>query len=235
MQSAIQQAATELYDLAARTLKTLRWRMNHPAGHNPILGTRGLHFSIGGASWKPLVELGFEIEVRGSLHLADEIRNEIETMVAEGSDEPLGHELHREALAQRRHNPRSSLIIAISAAEVGFKECVGDLIPGARWLIDHVPSPPLVQMLSEYLPLLPAKCKINDKVLPPPKEILECLTKAVNMRNTATHTGKQTIEPDTLKEILLAVKDVLCLLDYYRGSAWALDYIRPETRSALHS
>jgi hypothetical protein len=147
MRSAINQASAELYDHTAKTIKTLRWRTNHPAEHNPILGTRGFYFSTDGAEWKSLMELSIEMEVLGSLDLAEEIRNEIETMIVAGTDEPLGHELYREALAHRHQNPRSSLIIAIAAAEVGFKECVGDLIPGARWLVDHVPSPPLVQMV----------------------------------------------------------------------------------------
>ena len=55
------------------------------------------------------------------------------------------------------------------------------------------------------------------------------------MRNATTHTGRQVIESDTLKEILSSVKDVLWLLDYYRGSAWALDFIRREIRSTLLS
>jgi hypothetical protein len=42
----------------------------------------------------------------------------------------------------RRANPRSALIIGMSAAEVGFKQCVGYLVPDAAWLANHVPRPP---------------------------------------------------------------------------------------------
>jgi hypothetical protein len=153
LRSVIGQAIRELRDYTAKTVKTIRWRKNQRTGHNPIPATRGFFFSMDGTEWTPLSELTFEMEVRASLDLSAEIRNEIETIVRAGGDEPLGHELHREALSHRDQNPRSSLIIAMAAAEIGFKELVGDLVPAARWMIDNAPSPPLVRMLAEYLPL----------------------------------------------------------------------------------
>ncbi len=197
-------------------------------GSQSNTGHAGILLSMDGTKWIPLQDLTFEVEVHASLDLPAETRNEVETIVRAGADEPLGHELHREALSHRDQNPRSSLIIAIAAAEIGFKELVGDLVPAARWIIDNAPSPPLVRMLTEYLPLLPVRCRIKDEIRLPPPRIMECLKKAVNMRNATTHTGRQVIESDTLKEILSSVKDVLWLLDYYRGSAWALEFIRPE-------
>lgn len=235
MRSAFGQATTELRDYAARTIKTIRWRTNQQAGHNPIPATRGSFFSMDGTKWIRLQNLTFEAEVYVSLSLPVETRNEIETIVRTGGDEPLGHERHREALSHRVQNPRSSLMIAIAAAKISFKELVGDLVPAARWIIDNAPSPPLVRMLTEYLPLLPVRCRVEGEIRLPPPRIMECLKRAVNMRNATTHTGRQVIESDTLKEILSSVKDVLWLLDYYRGSAWALDFIRPEIRSTLLS
>jgi hypothetical protein len=63
---------------------------------------------------------------------------------------PLGHELFSEAWAQRMVNRRSSLVIGIAAAESGFKEFVGKLLPQANWLIQNIQSPPLVKMLVEF-------------------------------------------------------------------------------------
>ena len=99
-----------------------------------------------GTKWIRLQNLTFEAEVSVSLSLPVETRNEIETIVRTGGDEPLGHEQHREALSHRVQNPRSSLMIAIAAAKISFKELVGDLVPAARWIIDNAPSPPLVRI-----------------------------------------------------------------------------------------
>ncbi len=90
----------------------------------------------------------------------------------------------------------------------------------------NVPSPPLVKMLQEYLPQLPVRCKIQGKVLPPPDEILNTLRKAVTLRNRVAHASGMALKYDTVEEILLAVRDVLWLLDYYRGMKWAYDHAR---------
>jgi hypothetical protein len=47
------------------------------------------------------------------------------------------------------------------------------------------------------------------------------------------HGNPENVEPDDLKELLLVVRDVLWLCDYYRGAKWAIDYLRPQTRAAL--
>ncbi len=233
LKSAIQQAARELHDLTAATVRAIRWRSDHRAAHTPINGTRGLFFSMDGSKWMSLVELHISVEVIGSVHLTEGARREIEEIVASNRTEPLGHDLHREAWEQRRTNPRSSLIIGIAAAEVGCKECISSLVPDARWLAENSPSPPLDHMLAEYIPLLPGKCTFEGKTLAPPDEIIKVVKKGVTMRNKVTHVGTQAIAPNTLDEVLLAVQDLLWLLDYYAGSAWALAYLRPEVRSKL--
>ena len=65
-------------------------------------------------------------------------------------------------------------------------------------------------MLRDYLPLLPVKNTIGGRVLPPPQdEILNVLTKGVQLRNKVTHTGAAEPKYETLEEVLLAVRDVL--------------------------
>lgn len=39
----------------------------------------------------------------------------------------------------------------------------------------------------------------------------------------------------SLQESLAAIRDVLWLLDYYCGHAWAFDYLRPTTQAALRA
>lgn len=70
----------------------------------------------------------------------------------------------------------------MAAAEVGFKQCVGRLVPDAEWLANNVPSPPLHMMLSQYLPLLPSKLKVQGKVLRPPKRIITVLKQGAEAR-----------------------------------------------------
>jgi hypothetical protein len=69
-----------------------------------------------------------------------EITDYVSTVVANGGDEPLARQILREAWAQKSASPRSALVLAIAAAEVGFKQCVSQLVPEARWLVEEIPS-----------------------------------------------------------------------------------------------
>lgn len=94
-------------------------------------------------------------------------------------------------------------------------------------------KPPIVKMLEEYLPRLPARQSFDGHVLPPPPPIIKQLKKAITSRNGLTHAGAESLKGDSLKEALNAIEDVLWLLDYYAGGEWALHHMRKETRVAL--
>jgi hypothetical protein len=121
----------------------------------------------------------------------------------------------------------------MASAELAVKRCIGVLVPDAEWLATHLPTPPLIRILAEFLPRLPARCLIGDKVVPPPPAIMQVLKKGITIRNDATHAGIATPTGDQVEEILVAVEDLLWLLDYYTGEEWALGYVRAETRTAL--
>jgi hypothetical protein len=158
---------------------------------------------------------------------------EVQRLVAGRTSEPLGHELLREARTLSNRTPGSALVIAIAAAEVGFKELVADLVPDAQWMMEHVPSPPLELMLREYLPMLPARERINGKVVPPPKRVVDVLQRGVQWRNAVAHRGRIFFDFDDLDTVIDAIHDLLCLLDYYRGQTWSLRHVTVETRAEL--
>jgi hypothetical protein len=173
-------------------------------------------------------------EATSAIQASEALVSEIVDLLTLEGDEPIGHKLFREAWNNRLSDPRSSLLMAIAAAEVGFKHFATVLVPDTEWLVENMPSPPLVPMLRDYLPRLPAKKSFAGKVLPPPeKEILDVLKKGVLLRNKLAHTAPPEPSYETLEEVLLAVRDVLWLLDYYRGFGWALSNVRPEVRTKM--
>jgi hypothetical protein len=95
------------------------------------------------------------------------------------------------------------------------------------------PHNPFVSMIKNYLPLMPTKLKINGTVVPPPKEILRSLQQGVEARNRTIHIGAAPPNRDELKELLLSVKDLLYILDYYCGFDWALTNVRPHIQKEL--
>jgi len=107
------------------------------------------------------------------------------------------------------------------------------LVPAAEWLANHVPSPPLTKMISEYLPSLPAKLKIQGRVLPPPTRIRAQLQKGVESRNNTIHVGSAAPSVKDIEELLLSIRDLLYLFDLYCGFEWALEKIREEVKEAM--
>lgn len=226
----------KLLDYIKRTIKVLRWRKILDGSHEPIHSSRGFFWSFDEENWESMPQNTYiEIHQSSVSPITKEVQNEIQEMIVGGADEPLGHTLFREAWKQRKQNPRSALILGMVAIEVGFKQCVGILLPEAQWLAENVPSPPIPKMLSNLLPQLPAKLKIEGKILSPPKPIMKLLDTAMQKRNETTHKGNLPPKAEELEEMLLAIRDTLYLLDYYCGVSWALNNIRKETLTILHS
>ena len=231
--SFIKDVSGELKDIAIRTISVLRWRANELGPHNPI-SSRGLHWSTDGNFWHRVpTEIFMRVTTLEALHASEQLRVEVYNIIKGGNDAPLHHDLFREAWMERYKNPRSALVIGMAAAELSVKHCISTLIPDAEWLATNLPTPPLIRMLIDYLPKLPARCKIDGKVKPPPNEVLEVLRKGVTIRNNLSHAGTKNTSIEEVEEILQAVHDLLWLIDFYSGSEWALSFLRPETRNGL--
>ncbi len=77
-----------------------------------------------------------------------------------------------------------------------------------------------------YAQVLMCKCKLMS--------LLGVFQQAgVFMRNQIVHGRTTTITYQTLEEILLAIHDVLWILDYCSGFDWALEHVRPDIRKFL--
>jgi hypothetical protein len=224
----------ELWSFALRTVRVLRWRLDHEGPHNPF-ATRGDFWSFDGASWQRMPhEVSLSMQQLWPLASPEAALRDVATIVDAGGDEPLSHQLFREGLLQRNENPRSALVIGVSAVEVAVKECIAALDPLSTWLVQHLPTPPINRILSEYIPTLPAVNKIDEKVLPPPKNLLDELQKAIGWRNRVTHGGHLEVSADRVANFLeLTAHDIMWLLTYYAGAHWALDNMTNETRVAL--
>jgi hypothetical protein len=232
-QSFIDNVSDELRDFSGRTVLSLRWRLNARGPHQPF-SSRGLYWSEDGKFWHPApLDLHVTVEMLGPVDASLDARGSVLDLVKSGSSEPLHHGFFREAWTQRKANPRSALVTGMSAAELAVKHCISELVPGAEWLAMHLPTPPLIRILTDYLPKLQARCTFSGKTKAPPTTILESLRKGVTLRNEVTHVGTATPSAQSVEEILCAVQDLLWLIDYYSGCDWAINFLRDETKTAL--
>jgi hypothetical protein len=200
-------------------------------GHHNSVSTRGTSWSFDGCNWHPLY-MGTQAYVLGSaaFHISAEAQQAIADLIENRSEEPFSHDLYREAWQQRHNNPRSALVIAVAAAEIGIKEYIKGQLrdQNAYWLVDTIQIPPLKEIITEYLPRLVGKRQIPalEKLIP--DIVFNDVLAAVRKRNTVVHSKSRRISYAELQPCLLAIRDLLWILDYYSGHDWALSYVRPE-------
>jgi len=227
----------KLREIAERAIYTYRWYRGIPNAHNPIRCRFGMFYSFNNKDWTPVhgpTKMSLVAKFGPAMRMinADFVSN-MQSLVESKAHESIGHVLYAEALELRTSNPRSALLIGIAALETGFKAFVSGLAPDAAWMMENAPSPPLVNMLKNYLPRLPCKLKIKSKVLPPPQELRKIVDKGVQLRNKLAHGGELEIKADDLENLLNAIRDILYLLDYYAGQKWAFSNISVETAQLL--
>ena len=147
MQVFITERVEELTDFTNNFIKVLRWRTN-VSGPFQLPQPGQFEWSLDKQEWHLMPQLmeGRELELAELLKI-DDIQNDIAEFYRENIETPLGHELFYEAWSLRHDSPRSSLMLGITAAEVGLKECIAILAPDTKWLINNLPSPPIQLLL----------------------------------------------------------------------------------------
>lgn len=222
---AVKQIFDDMTDFLQRTLRLARWRTNIQGGPNPIRSGVPDFFvwSVNGSNWKMVTDsISLRVKfLHSTRNWSKEDAGFLQTEILKGLNEPLAHELLREADINRESNPRSSLILGVAAAEVGFKHFASKTLPDTTWLLE-LPSPPLIEMINKF-PWAQLKTRINDKVPMVPEPITDELKKAVALRNKIVHSGIATLNYETLDSVMNAVNDFLYFLDLvHTGQPWPL-------------
>lgn len=224
---------TELLEAAKKTVSLLRWRCDIQGPHNPY-GISAFEWSTDDSAWYS-VPTGTisHLQVSQDLQVDRRVVSAVQTLATRCLSEPIAHELFREAWSQCYRNNRSALVIGIAAIETGVKNCIAQLAPDTRWLLENLQSPPVEKMLIHYLPTLGASRVPNGKRLTVPSALIDPLQKAVVIRNNIIHGRKATVRLEHLEDTLLLIRDFLWLFDYLVGSDWAIHYVRDSTRDQL--
>lgn len=224
----IRNIGAELRNIIKRTVDIFMWRCGIPEGHNPLFNG-GMSFSLDGKKWD-MIPPGIKIDVRATSipPYPKCISLIIKKLINSSYDQPLGHQLLREAQFIRNTSPRISIVVAISALEVAVKECISKLNPNSNWLVENLPSPDIRKLINDYMPKLLCKTAF-EKVLPLPKPLDDIIRKGVEIRNKVAHLGRQAPSSETTDEIFSSVQDLIWLLDFFAGHEWALRYVSKNT------
>jgi hypothetical protein len=222
----------ELHTEAARLVQLLRWVFDRPWPAKP-LGRPQLSWSLDGSDWRPAPDRPDEVPLLGGGDVAlgeDEIEFIARIWEAGEVAEPLARQILLEAIELSDDNPRAALVLAVAAAEVGVKQFAAEESPreSEAWLIAKIASPPLRRLLKDYLPFFTDKATQDGSAVP--KHLRRALDDAVEARNDVVHQGGTGYSVGLLGPVLVAVNDLLYLLDWFAGNDWAFGYLQQETQ-----
>jgi hypothetical protein len=233
----LEKAASEA---ARRVVDLIRLRVGKLAGSHSPITLELFEWSTDGSRWSTVpwdVEI-HEDERLGVVLGPDQIRD-VQAMANEQFDLPFAHVLLREAWELRTTNPRSSILLGIAGAEIGIKQAIQTLVPDASYLVEKLSMLPVVDLMHNYVPMLPVRLTFSGEEPSIPKWVRTVIGNGVEDRNKLAHRPlggteiAEKLEFGSLTRLLRAVHDLLMLLDYYCGSEWAADLLSGETRAAM--
>lgn len=234
--AAVSEVHSELHNFILRTLRLLRWRTRSPGRPNPFRAWIGFTWSLDGIEWKAVADsMTLRIKQQENAPVLTPDSTEfVSKGIAGDLDEPLGHELLREAWSNLEANQRSAVVIAVAAAEVGFKQFAITFLPDTAWILENLQSPPLNKML-DLFPWDKVKLAINQLPIAVPDVTKAELRKAVTLRNEIVHGGGRALTVDTAEAVLHTVRDLLYFLDTMNdglagGKGWALPFVSEDAR-----
>ena len=218
----------ELSSVGRKVVSILRWRYAQEGPPSPI-STRGLFCAISKEdSWHSVPGRYSILNVTPPHSVLDSRQveeDEVLALIESQGGEPVGHELLREAKELQHASPRSSVLVAVSAAEVAVKSVIVNKLPEAAWLVDSMQSPPIVNILIEYFPKL---FDDREKFYEPTKKqgLVKTICDAVLIRDRMAHKGAAPPVKGKISENILSVELLLWICDYYCDYKWARSHIQ---------
>jgi hypothetical protein len=234
MSQFIEQVRKDLVNAIGRSCLALRWRHSLDGPHNPLRPlSAGPEWSLDGSTWHPLpADIDPRYPQAPAINPTMSVASDVQALLDTGQDEPIAHQIFRDAWDNRFSNRRGAVVIGLSALELAIQTAVSRAAPTAQWLITTQPLPPIRRLLAEYLPAL-ADSSSESRPPTPPKAVLDLIDKAVAARQRVAGSGSDDLSHEAVEEMLSAIKDALWLLDFYGGVPWAVSHLTPATRSAL--
>lgn len=165
---------------------------------------------------------------------ADEENNFIRELLNSSTSPSLSFDLITEAKAISKNNPRSALVIAVAALETATKNFISHQNNQFEWWVNKIQSPPIVDILKEFLPALNLRKPFENGLIIP-DDIIEHVKNLVQSRNNIMHgKGHKSPTADHVNKAIWLVVDLIYLFDYLKGHDWAEKLISIETMQLIN-
>lgn len=204
--------------LAEQTYSAFLWRYTSRGGSSLSAGR--LEFELDG-TWCPVTQP----TVWMSHSLGPRMNVTSETLSEFLEQDLLAYQVLWAAQRLMLNEPRASLLLSVSAVEIGAKRLISELSPDSAWLLKESQSLPVVRLLGEYLPSLRSAYAV-------PRPLLAKLEKVVAHRNQCAHAGARVTSHQAHAAWVLSNR-ILRSLDVSSGFDWAsrLADLRPFSAS----
>jgi hypothetical protein len=134
----------EIQEQAQRLARALRWRLGSAGSHQTLARDGSPKWSLDGLGWHDLPIGGTPLRFGVTIfpRVDEAVAAQIGSIAGSDEGEPVAHAILREAQDNLARNPRSSLVLAVVAIEVGMKSFISRVAPAAAWLANEVPTLP---------------------------------------------------------------------------------------------
>lgn len=218
----------QLYQVIGDFVRLLRWVQRTPGRHNPFALVE-FRWSSDAVNWYFMpVDASVRVSDSGGIDTSSTAIETIKSLYACGTREPLCHELLREAFDIASINPRSALLIGMSAVETGLKSYIGTLVKNSNVIFEHLQSPSVLTLSQEVIPSLHEELGVNRDGFPLAEHDKAVLRKWVTQRNQVAHGRKIHVRADSLLDFLEFAQALLYKLDVYCGLSWAKKFASHE-------
>lgn len=209
----------------SRFIKLLRWEQASPGAHALFEYSPSLYWALGREDYHKHVKApreDFETSALGGVKWGAEHEERMALLwSSEGVEEPLAHELLREACyLANGGSPRSALLIAVSAVETGLKNHISRHVKSSGWLVECAQSPPVYKILRDYIPDLHVESNPEMK-WSGIRHLSKKLQTYVELRNQLIQYGKANFDNKDAFALVDLVSDILYVLDFLSGHVWA--------------
>jgi hypothetical protein len=235
LQTLCDEARENLERAVLRFLRLLRWNQDNNGPHLPLQGGLTLYWCPEGDAYHHVAERSSSSTGRSSDGVTWDEQDQAELAdlwQSSGVEEPLAHELIREATSLMPTFPRGALLGAATALETGVKIHIGGRVPMASWLLTNLPSPPVSKILRDYVPEL-HRAGEPLRWWPVLRPLFKRVEELFVHRNKLTHTGRLIPSVETIDDYLETVRDLLYVLDVLDGHEWAKSHVSAGTRKLL--
>ncbi len=214
-------SARDLHEDAIEILRLVRWYSRKLSPAQPVLGALGTQFSLDRDSWVQLpVETLISTSSQGFWPMSTRLIETVEASFARGEREPLSQELLREAWSLHHTNIVTAVVVLVMALELAAKDFISHVVPNADWLAFNAPSPPVRDILTQYVPELVASTSGERVSLP--SEWADVVRDTVRLRNDIVHSKtRPAVSLDRFTEIFGVIRAIVDGLEHYRGVSWA--------------